>query len=68
MYDAECSICLLDVSAHCWHVQFTLCVCAKKGGSEFGEIGCSKAAWSELCLRLNSDDAILMQNASPEHS
>jgi len=31
--------------------------------SEFGEIGHSEAAWPELCLRLNSDNAILMQNA-----
>ena len=37
------------------------CVCAKKG--EFGEIGRSEAAWPELCLKFNSDDAILMQNA-----
>jgi len=27
------------------------------------QTGCSEAAWLELCLRLNSDDAILIQNA-----
>jgi len=41
---------------------YLVCV-QKKKGNEFGEIGRSEAAWPQLCLRLNSDDAILMQNA-----
>jgi len=37
------------------------CMCKKR--AELGEIGHSETGGPELCLRLNSDDAILMQNA-----